>query len=119
MQGLPELREAIAKHISIKKNYNYSAESILIGPGTKELMFLLNILIDGDVLLPIPSWVSYEPQGILGRNKNQWLQTSREKNSFATADEIVRIVYTNKDKNYILIIMHLYLIVVIILMNHS
>ncbi len=57
VQGLPELREAIAKNISIKKNYNYSAESILIGPGTKELMFLLNILFDGDVLLPAPSWV--------------------------------------------------------------
>ena len=88
MQGLPELREAIAKHISIKKNYNYSAENILIGPGTKELMFLLNILFDGDVLLPIPSWVSYEPQAILGRNKIHWLQTNREKNWFPTAHEI-------------------------------
>jgi len=104
VQGLPELREAIAKHISIKKNYNYSAESILIGPGTKELMFLLNILFDGDVLLPTPSWVSYEPQAILGRNKIHWLQTNREKNWFPTADEIERIVSKNKDKNYLLIL---------------
>ena len=104
VQGLPELREAIAKHISIKKNYNYSAENILIGPGTKELMFLLNILFDGDVLLPVPSWVSYEPQAILGRNKIHWLQTNREKNWFPTADEIERIVSKNKDKNYLLIL---------------
>ena len=102
MQGLPELREAIAKYISIKKNYNYSAENILIGPGTKELMFLLNILFDGDVLLPIPSWVSYEPQAILGRNKIHWLQTNREKNWFPTADEIEKIVSKNKDKKYLL-----------------
>ncbi len=102
MQGLPELREAIAKYISIKKNYNYSSENILIGPGTKELMFLLNILFDGDVLLPAPSWVSYEPQAILGRNKIHWLRTDREKNWFPTADEIEKIVSKNKDKNYLL-----------------
>ena len=91
MQGLPELREAIAKYISKKRNYNYSAENILIGPGTKELMFLLNILFDGDVLLPIPSWVSYEPQAILGSNKIHWLQTSREKNWFPTALSLIHI----------------------------
>ena len=102
MQGLPKLREAIAKYISIKRNYNYSAENILIGPGTKELMFLLNILFDGDVLLPTPSWVSYEPQAILGKNKIHWLQTNREKNWFPTADEIERIVSKNKNKNYLL-----------------
>ena len=104
IQGLPELREAIAKYISKKKNYSYSAENILIGPGTKELMFLLNILFDGDVLLPIPSWVSYAPQAILGSNKIHWLQTSREKNWFPTANEIERIVSKNKDKNYLLIL---------------
>ena len=102
MQGLLKLREAIAKYISIKRNYNYSAENILIGPGTKELMFLLNILFDGDVLLPTPSWVSYEPQAILGRNKIHWLQTNKEKNWFPTADDIEKIVSKNKNKNYLL-----------------
>ena len=63
------LREAIAKFVSLKKIMNYKAENILIGPGTKELMFLLQILFDGEILLPTPSWVSYEPQAILGRNK--------------------------------------------------
>ncbi|SVE19888.1 uncharacterized protein METZ01_LOCUS472742, partial [marine metagenome] len=86
IQGLSELRLAIAKYISLKKNYNYSSENILIGPGTKELMFLLNILFDGEVLLPTPSWVSYEPQAILGRNRIHWLQTTREKNWFPTAE---------------------------------
>ena len=37
MQGLPELREAIANFVSSKKNYDYKADNILIGPGTKEL----------------------------------------------------------------------------------
>ena len=102
MQGLPELREAIAKFVSLKKNYNYKAENILIGPGTKELMFLLHILFDGEVLLPTPSWVSYEPQAILGRNKVHWIETTREKNWFPTAEDIEKVISKNKEKNYLL-----------------
>ena len=102
MQGLPELREAIAKFVSLKKNYAYKAENILVGPGTKELMFLLHILFDGDVLLPTPSWVSYEPQAILGRNKVHWIETTREKNWFPTAEDIEKVISKNKEKNYLL-----------------
>ena len=64
-----------------KKN-NYKADNILIGPGTKELMFLLQILFDGEVILQLPSWVSYEPQAILGRNKVHWLETKEKKIGF-------------------------------------
>ena len=41
IQGLPELREAIAQFVSSRKKYQYKTENILVGPGTKELMFLL------------------------------------------------------------------------------
>jgi len=102
MQGVFELRKAIAKYTSARKNYDYKAENILIGPGTKELMFLLNLLFDGEILLPSPSWVSYEPQSILGGNKVHWIETSREKNWFPTAEAIEKIVSKNKNKNYLL-----------------
>ena len=98
MQGLLELREVIAKFESSRKNYNYKADNILIGPGTKELMFLLQMLFDGEVILPIPSWVSYEPQAILGRNKVHWLETKREKNWFPTSEDIEKIISKNRDK---------------------
>ncbi len=102
MQGLPELRNAIANYISSKKNHNYKAENILIGPGTKELMFLLQMLFDGEVILPTPSWVSYEPQAILGRNKVHWIETRRENNWFPTSSDIEKVVLPNKKKNYLL-----------------
>ncbi|MAV62089.1 MAG: aspartate aminotransferase [Candidatus Pelagibacter sp.] len=102
IQGLPELREVIAKYISYKKNYNYKAENILIGPGTKELMFLLQIIFDGEVILPSPSWVSYEPQAILGRNKVHWVETHRENNWFPTSRDIEKIISSNQKKNYLL-----------------
>jgi aspartate aminotransferase len=102
MQGLKELREAIAKYTSKKKNYNYVSKNVIIGPGSKELMFLLHILFDGDIILPVPSWVSYVPQAILGRNKIQLIQTKRENNWFPTGIEIEEIILKDKNKNYLL-----------------
>ena len=102
MQGLSELRTAISKYESNKNNQNYKAENIIIGPGTKELMFLLQLLFDGDKLLPAPSWVSYAPQALLGRNKVHWIKTTSEDNWFPTPKEIEKIIFKNKDKNYLL-----------------
>ena len=102
MQGLKELRDAVAKYTSVKKNYDYKSENVIIGPGSKELMFLLHILFDGDVILPTPSWVSYVPQAILGRNKIQLIQTKRENNWFPTALEIEEVILKDKNKNYLL-----------------
>jgi len=102
MQGLSELRSAVAKYTSKKKNYNYKSQNVIIGPGSKELMFLLHVLFDGEIILPAPSWVSYAPQAILGRNKVQILQTKRENNWFPTASEIEETVLKDKNKNYLL-----------------
>jgi len=102
MQGLSELREVVAKYTSTKKKYNYKSENVIIGPGSKELMFLLHVIFDGEIILPAPSWVSYAPQAILGRNKTQILQTKRENNWFPTASEIEEIILKDKNKNYLL-----------------
>ena len=102
MQGLLELRNAVAKYTSKKKNFDYKSENVIIGPGSKELMFLLHIIFDGEIILPAPSWVSYAPQAILGRNKIQILQTKRENNWFPTAAEIEKVILKNKNKNYLL-----------------
>ena len=102
MQGLLQLRNAVAKYTSKKKNFDYKSENVIIGPGSKELMFLLHIIFDGEIILPAPSWVSYAPQAILGRNKIQILQTKRENNWFPTAAEIEKVILKNKNKNYLL-----------------
>ncbi len=102
MQGLSELRQSVAKYTSKKKNYEYNSENVIIGPGSKELMFLLHVIFDGEIILPAPSWVSYAPQAILGRNKIQILQTKRENNWFPTAQEIEEVILKDKNKNYLL-----------------
>ena len=102
MQGLEELRISVAKYISIKKKYNYSSANVIVGPGSKELMFLLHVAFEGEIILPIPSWVSYAPQAIIGRNKIQMIETRRENDWFPTGSEIEKIILKDKDKNYLL-----------------
>jgi len=102
MQGLAELRRSVANYTSAKKNYDYSPDNVVIGPGSKELMFLLHVIFDGEIILPIPSWVSYAPQAIIGRNKIKMLQTKRENSWFPTGSEIEEIILKNKKKNYLL-----------------
>jgi len=102
MQGLTELRNAVAIYLNKRSKKKFGADNIIIGPGTKELMFLLHILFEGDILLPVPSWVSYGPQAILGRNKVHWIETTSSNNWFPTAQQIENIVQLSKNKNHLL-----------------
>lgn len=78
VQGLKRLREAICLYLARTQGLDFDPEDILIGPGTKELMFLVQLVYYGDLVIPTPSWVSYAPQArILGRPIT-WLPTNIE-----------------------------------------
>ena len=47
MQGLEELRSAIANYLNNNNNNDFKSDDIVIGPGTKELMFLTQIAFGG------------------------------------------------------------------------
>lgn len=74
-QGLPELRQAISEHYQAIYQYQYQEQDVFIAPGSKEALFQLLYLLDGPLLLPAPSWVSYEPQAKLLGKEVCWLAT--------------------------------------------
>ena len=104
VQGCFELRETIAKYINKRTTNSFNSENIIISPGSKEMMFLLHLGFDGDIILPAPSWVSYEPHAIIGGNKFHWLETSKENNWFPTPEQIEKKAKDLKKKNIILIL---------------
>lgn len=73
VQGYLPLREAIAGFINRSEGLNRKASDIIIGPGSKELLFGLQMALDCDLVLPAPSWVSYGPQGRLLGKTIHWL----------------------------------------------
>jgi len=103
-QGLGELRDSISKNLKKKIGINYPKKNIVITPGSKEAMHLLHVAFNGEIILPAPSWVSYEPQAIIGRNKVHWIQTSRENNWFPTAKQLEKKIKSIKKKNLIFIL---------------
>ena len=104
IQGLDRLREAISKYLEKKTGKIYPKENIVITPGSKEAMLLLHVAFNGEIILSAPSWVSYEPQAIIGRNKVHWIKTSRENNWFPTAKQLENKIKSIKKKNLIFIL---------------
>ena len=105
IQGLPELRKSISNYLLKKTGVNYPKENILITPGSKEAMLLMHVAFKGEIILPAPSWVSYEPQAKIGKNKVHWLQTSSSNNWFPSAKELEKKIKSiGKKKNLIFII---------------
>ena len=104
IQGLESLRDSISKDLKRKTGVNYPKENIVITPGSKEAMLLLHVAFNGEIILSAPSWVSYEPQAIIGRNKVHWIQTSRENNWFPTAAQLEKKIKSIKNKNLIFIL---------------
>ena len=104
IQGLTELRQSISNYLSKRQCSNYSKENIMITPGSKEAMLLMHVAFNGEIIVPAPSWVSYEPQAQIARNKLHWIQTSRENNWFPTTQQLESKIKSLKKKNIILII---------------
>jgi aspartate/methionine/tyrosine aminotransferase len=73
--GIPALRKAIAAYLSHTRGLSYSSEHIIVAPGSKPLLYSLLHILEGDVLLPVPSWVSYAPQARLAGRRVFDVQT--------------------------------------------
>jgi len=104
VKGLAELRDAVAQFHKRVNQLNADRENVLIGPGTKELLFLLQLTYFGDLVLPAPSWVSYAPQAaILGR-KVSWIQTRKENGWRLTPQELDELCSADPSRPRLLIL---------------
>jgi len=73
--GIPALRQAIAEYLARTRNLTCSPEHIVVAPGSKPLLYALLHVLEGDLLLPVPSWVSYATQARLAGRRVIGVQT--------------------------------------------
>ena len=104
VSGLLKLREVVAKYHSKKNLYNYSEDNVIIGPGSKELIFQCQMVTKMPLLLPKPSWVSYEPQAKILKKDVNWIDTSKNTNWHLSANALRDYCKNNKYKNQLLIL---------------
>ena len=103
--GLKELRQEISNYISRTQGINYSPDSeILVTVGGSEAIDIgLRAIInpDDEVIIPQPSYVSYEPCAILA-NAKPVIINLKEENEFRLKPEELLNVITDKTKVLIL-----------------
>ena len=75
VRGLPALREAVAAYHARVDGLDCSADDVLVGPGSKELLFIAQLVACAELVLPSPSWVSYAPQAQIVGRPVVWLPT--------------------------------------------
>jgi aspartate aminotransferase len=104
VRGLEELRQAITAYLKRRDNLEFNWQNILVGPGSKELMFLLQLVYYGDLVIPIPSWVSYAPQANIVGRPVRWVQTRPENDWLLTPEDLERICFRDPTKPRILVL---------------
>ena len=91
--GLKELKQEISKYIkrTTNINYDYNSEIIVTVGGSEAIDIALRAMVDeGDeVLIPQPSYVSYEPCAFLAGAKPVIINLKGENNFKLTAKEIL------------------------------
>ena len=103
VSGLYELRDSIAKYHTSKNKFGYNADDVLVGPGSKELLFQCQMVFHGITLLPAPSWVSYAPQANFLGKKILWIQTTAKENWHITANLLEDICKKDKENKLLIL----------------
>lgn len=89
VQGLAELRQAVAKFHKQIDNIDTDPDFVLIGPGSKMLIYTVMVAFKkADVFLVTPSWVSYEPQAKLSGHPVTRIETNFEDRWRLTPDRL-------------------------------
>lgn len=104
VKGLYPLRKTIAEVYLKKQGIDRTAEDIMVGPGSKELLFLLQLVYHGDLILPAPSWVSYSPQAQIVGSKVHWVTTKEENDWCLTAEDLEELCREEPDRPRILLL---------------
>ena len=100
VQGIEELREAVAAFHNHYDQINISADNVLIAPGSKILIYsIIASFDDADVFLVTPSWVSYEPQANLAKLPVTRLQTNFENRWRLLPSELERACEQRENKD--------------------
>lgn len=104
VRGLGGLRDAVAGYHRRLHGIERSADDVLVGPGSKELMFILQLVYYGDLVIPTPSWVSYAPQAKIVGRQIHWVPTLPENDWRLMPEELDRLCHEDPSRPRIVIL---------------
>ena len=86
--GLYELRETFCEYYRWLHGYEFDPDCVLVGPGSKELIFQILFALEGPLIIPAPSWVSYGPQAHI-RGKNVFAVQTRKETGYKLTPDLL------------------------------
>ena len=102
--GLEELRTTVADYHRRRANIACTADDVLVGPGSKELLFLLQVAFYGELVVPTPAWVSYVAQAQIVGRRISLLHTSRERGYHLTPAELEELCATDPKRPRVVVL---------------
>jgi aspartate aminotransferase len=100
VEGIPELRAAVARKFKRENQLDYKASQIIVGTGGKQVLFnaFLATLNPGDeVIIPAPYWVSYPDRVLIAGGEPVAVET-RMADGFKMKPEALERAITPKTK---------------------
>lgn len=104
VKGLMKLRQEVAAYHRRTQRVEGDGGDVLIGPGSKELMFLLQLAYYGELVIPTPAWVSYAPQANILGKKVRWVHTTSESHWQVTPEMLETICKTDPNRPRIVVL---------------
>lgn len=104
VRGLPVLRDAVANYYSVKLGRTFRSGQVMIGPGSKALIYALQQVTDTHTVLVAPAWVSYEPQARLLKKELSILVTEAASGYQFSIDELDQLLAKTGRRQKLLII---------------
>src|ERR1700690_3646529 len=100
VDGIAELKDAVAKKFKRENGLDYKASQITVGTGGKQVLYnaFISTLNPGDeVIIPAPYWVSYPEMVLLAGGEPVAVETSME-SGFKMKPEALEQAITPKTK---------------------
>lgn len=104
VMGLPALQNAVINYYNNTFNFQVESNQVMIGPGSKELIFLCQMVKEWHLLLPAPSWVSYQPQAKYANNELTYIATNFQNRWNITAENLDEVCRNISNENKLLIL---------------
>ena len=104
--GMVALRDRIAEYYRSHFDLDCDGSQVVVGPGSKEMLSITLAVLQGAVIVPTPSWVSYLPQAKILKKEVVGLRVSREEGFKLTPDLLSRGLDEAQSDQKILVLNH-------------
>lgn len=104
--GISQLRNAICEFHREFDAFEVLPDNVIVGPGSKELIFLLLAVFSGDVFVLSPTWTTFKPQARLAHHDAIVITTEYRHDWRVTPDILDRALSRSSAKNKIIVLVN-------------